>query len=146
LRAAASITAGAADGVAVATTLGGLTTGAAGAALFGWVYGSSPGEAHRDQTNSSREELHRPYKSAQIQEALANPTKLLVLGRRGLIRERWLMETMVVAEDDPSSRELVCEILEAQGYHVVAACDGRDALDQIEKVSPDLLVMDIQMP
>ncbi|MBI2679520.1 MAG: response regulator [Candidatus Solibacter usitatus] len=56
------------------------------------------------------------------------------------------METIVVAEDDPSSRELVCEILEAQGYHVVAACNGREALDQIEKIAPDLLVMDIQMP
>ena len=56
------------------------------------------------------------------------------------------METIVVAEDDPSSRELVCEILEAQGYRVVEASNGRDALDQIEKLSPDLLVMDIQMP
>jgi CheY-like chemotaxis protein len=56
------------------------------------------------------------------------------------------METIVVAEDDPSSRELVCEILEGQGYHVVEASNGRDALDQIEKSSPDLLVMDIQMP
>jgi CheY-like chemotaxis protein len=56
------------------------------------------------------------------------------------------MATIVVAEDDPSSRELVCEILEAQGYHVIEACNGRDALDQIEKTCPDLLVMDIQMP
>jgi CheY-like chemotaxis protein len=56
------------------------------------------------------------------------------------------METIVVAEEDPSSRELVCEILKAQGYRVIEACNGRDALDQIEKRSPDLLVMDIQMP
>ena len=56
------------------------------------------------------------------------------------------MATIVVAEDDPSSRELVCEILESQGYHVVETCNGRDALDQIEKIAPDLLVMDIQMP
>lgn len=56
------------------------------------------------------------------------------------------MPTIVVAEDDPSSRELVCEILDAQGYHVIEACNGSDALDQIEKLSPDLLVMDIQMP
>ena len=55
-------------------------------------------------------------------------------------------KTIVVAEDDPSSRELVCEILEAQGYNVVEATDGHDALEKIENFHPDLVVMDIQMP
>lgn len=55
-------------------------------------------------------------------------------------------KTIVVAEDDPSSRELVCEILEAQGYHVVETGNGPDALDQIRKLIPDLVLMDIQMP
>ncbi len=55
-------------------------------------------------------------------------------------------KTIVVAEDDPSSRELVCEILEAQGYHVVETGNGPDAFDQIQKLIPDLVLMDIQMP
>ncbi len=59
---------------------------------------------------------------------------------------RQLPKTIVVAEDDPSSRELVCEILEAQGYQVVATGNGPDALDQIRKLIPDLVLMDIQMP
>jgi CheY-like chemotaxis protein len=56
------------------------------------------------------------------------------------------LKTIVVAEDDPSSRELVCEILEAQGYHVVETGNGPDALDKIQKLIPDLVLMDIQMP
>ncbi len=55
-------------------------------------------------------------------------------------------KTIVVAEDDASSRELVREILEAQGYHVIEAMDGHDALEKIENFHPDLVVMDIQMP
>jgi CheY-like chemotaxis protein len=55
-------------------------------------------------------------------------------------------KTIVVAEDDPSSRELAREILEAQGYHVIEATDGLDALEKIENFRPDLVVMDIQMP
>ena len=55
------------------------------------------------------------------------------------------LKTIVVAEDDPSSRELVCEILEAQGYHVVETCNGPDALEKIQELIPDLVLMDIQM-
>ena len=56
------------------------------------------------------------------------------------------LKTIVVAEDDPSSRELVCEILQAQGYNVVETCNGPDALDKIQELIPDLVLMDIQMP
>jgi len=56
------------------------------------------------------------------------------------------VKTIVVAEDDPSSRELVREILEAQGYNVIEAIDGLDAMEKIENARPDLVVMDIQMP
>jgi CheY-like chemotaxis protein len=56
------------------------------------------------------------------------------------------MKMIVVADDDPASRELVCELLKAEGYKVVEAANGYDALEKIGKVLPDLLVMDIQMP
>ena len=56
------------------------------------------------------------------------------------------MKTIIVAEDDRFSRELVCEILQAQGYRIVEALDGRDALQKIEETAPDLVLMDIRMP
>jgi CheY-like chemotaxis protein len=56
------------------------------------------------------------------------------------------MRTIVVADDDPASRELVGELLEAEGYRVVVASNGQDALEKIAECLPDLLVMDIQMP
>ena len=56
------------------------------------------------------------------------------------------MKTILVAEDDPASRELMREILEAGGYRVLEACNGGEALQKMEEMEPDLVLLDIQMP
>ena len=56
------------------------------------------------------------------------------------------MRKILVAEDDPASRELLLEILRAVGYDVVEACDGGEALRKIQETGPDLVLLDIQMP
>ena len=56
------------------------------------------------------------------------------------------MKTILVAEDDPASRELMREILEAEGYRVLEACDGGEALQKMGETEPDLVLLDIQMP
>lgn len=56
------------------------------------------------------------------------------------------MRRILVAEDDLATRELIREILEAQGYQVVEASDGREALQKIAETEPDLVLLDIQMP
>ena len=42
--------------------------------------------------------------------------------------------------------ELACEILSNHGFDVVPARDGREVLDLIQSVEPDILLLDIQMP
>ncbi len=56
------------------------------------------------------------------------------------------MRKILVAEDNLASRELIREILENQGYQVVEACDGREALQKVQETGPDLVLLDIQMP
>lgn len=56
------------------------------------------------------------------------------------------MKRIVLAEDDPPSAELMCDFLSAHHYEVTVACDGADAVRKIEAVSPDLILLDIQMP
>jgi CheY-like chemotaxis protein len=53
---------------------------------------------------------------------------------------------ILVAEDNPANRELIREILEVEGYEVLEAVNGLEALEQIEERLPDLVLMDIQMP
>ena len=57
-------------------------------------------------------------------------------------------ETILVVEDEPAVREVVTEMLNAQGYHVLQAIDGLDALSvwSKRKSEIDLVVTDIVMP
>jgi two-component system cell cycle response regulator DivK len=56
------------------------------------------------------------------------------------------MKTILIAEDNPTNRELLRELLEIRGYTVAEACDGQEALAMVEQAPPDLLLLDIGMP
>jgi CheY-like chemotaxis protein len=57
-----------------------------------------------------------------------------------------MTKTIVVADDNPASRELMRELLECSGYNVVDAVDGSDAWEKTLEVRPDLVVLDIELP
>jgi CheY-like chemotaxis protein len=54
--------------------------------------------------------------------------------------------TILLADDNRSSRELMREILEASGHLIVEAANGRDALHLIRQNQPELVFLDLQMP
>ncbi len=56
------------------------------------------------------------------------------------------MITVLVVEDDKNQRLLYEQELKLEGYDVVTASDGKDALEKVQEQSPDLIVMDINMP
>jgi len=56
------------------------------------------------------------------------------------------MKKILIAEDRPSSRELIRTVLEGCGYTVFEAADGRQAVDVARREIPDLLIVDLQMP
>ena len=53
---------------------------------------------------------------------------------------------LLVVDDEPNIRELLSTSLRFAGFEVHTAGDGREALTQVEKVRPDLLVLDVMMP
>jgi two-component system cell cycle response regulator len=56
------------------------------------------------------------------------------------------MKKVLIAEDNAVNRELLRELLEIRGYAVMEACNGEEALDQIAKTLPDILLLDLSMP
>ena len=54
--------------------------------------------------------------------------------------------TILIVEDDRNQRLLYETELAAEGYDVVLANDGREAVEKAETEPPDLIVMDIAMP
>ena len=57
-------------------------------------------------------------------------------------------ETILVVEDEPLLRELVCEVLESHGYEVLKASSGAEALQIWKPLTGkiDMLLTDMQMP
>jgi CheY-like chemotaxis protein len=56
------------------------------------------------------------------------------------------MIRVLVAEDNPTNRELLRELLDLKGYAISEAGDGKEALEMIEQDPPDLLLLDLNMP
>ena len=57
-----------------------------------------------------------------------------------------MTETVLLAEDDQPSREIYHKVLNAEGYHVIDAANGKAALDLLDNEPVDLLLTDLMMP
>ena len=53
---------------------------------------------------------------------------------------------VLIAEDDPSSRELLRRFLESKGHTVIAAANGAEALEKFAEAQVDLVLLDVMMP
>ena len=56
------------------------------------------------------------------------------------------MKTILVVDDEESIRLLYREELEEEGYRVILASDGEEALRKVRNETPDLVTLDIRMP
>ncbi|HEY6284042.1 MAG TPA: response regulator transcription factor [Ktedonobacteraceae bacterium] len=54
--------------------------------------------------------------------------------------------TILAADDDPQLLRLITRNLQLEGYDVLAASDGQQALELIENNTPDLVLLDVMMP
>lgn len=57
-----------------------------------------------------------------------------------------MAKTIVIADDEPHVLRSLEFILKKQGYKVVTAVNGVEALERVRESKPDLVFLDIQMP
>ena len=57
-----------------------------------------------------------------------------------------MKKRILIAEDEDSLRLFYEEELKAEGYEVLTARNGREAIQQLEETRPDLILLDIVMP
>jgi CheY-like chemotaxis protein len=55
-------------------------------------------------------------------------------------------KTILVVDDDENQRFLCQEVLTDEGYEIMVAKDGKEALEKVEEKPPDLVILDIVMP
>ena len=56
------------------------------------------------------------------------------------------MFKILIAEDDSELRQLFSHVLIKNGYSVTGVCNGKEALDALDKGYYDLIISDIMMP
>lgn len=54
--------------------------------------------------------------------------------------------TVLLVEDDADLRKVISENLELEGYHVICAARGKCAADVVERIKPDIALIDIGLP
>src|SRR5918992_101316 len=54
--------------------------------------------------------------------------------------------TVLVVDDEPMLRNLLCRLLRMEGYEVLEAEDGQAALNLVASEKPDLILLDVMMP
>ena len=88
--------------------------------------------------------LVRPLRAASVIERAG----LAVAG--GKSNETETPETgsghILIADDNPINGLIARRALESSGFAVTVASTGREALDAVEQISPDLILMDLRMP
>lgn len=55
-------------------------------------------------------------------------------------------KTILVVDDSPTVRKLIAGKLEKCGHEVICSSDGVEAMEQLESLRPDLVLLDITMP
>lgn len=56
------------------------------------------------------------------------------------------MKTVLVVDDVPVNIQLLTTYLSAEGYQVISARDGQQAIEQVKSNHPDLVLLDVMMP
>ena len=74
-------------------------------------------------------------------ELLEEPEPPRISGPHGLPARKVLL-----VDDEDTLRKVVKDLLERDGYIVAEARDGVQALDQVDRVGPDIIVLDLNMP
>jgi CheY-like chemotaxis protein len=53
---------------------------------------------------------------------------------------------VMVVDDDEAIRETIAALLEEEGYSVVSAANGTEALGLLQKITPEVILLDLTMP
>ncbi len=56
-----------------------------------------------------------------------------------------MAKKVLMIDDDPEFTEAITNILDAKGYDVVSASDGKDGVAKAKKEKPDIILLDVMM-
>ncbi len=96
----------------------------------------------RIASNASPKLLRNAIHAAAAQES--EGAQIIDLGQ--VLAEQRVARQILVAEDNATNRTIIAQLLETAGHRVILAADGEEALDLYEQETPDLAILDFNMP
>ena len=57
-----------------------------------------------------------------------------------------MTKKVLIVEDERDIRDLICATLDSENFEIICAKDGGEALEIVRANSPDVIVLDIQLP
>jgi CheY-like chemotaxis protein len=81
----------------------------------------------------------------EIRQVTAAGTRGAVWGAP-LVSERPPTPFILMVDDDPGLRKVVARIVQHSGHHVETADNGEEAIEKINALRPDLVILDVLMP
>ncbi len=117
-------------------------------ALFGVVYvGTVAWQKKQKEKEELRKQLERQERRRQRKIDDENrPSKVIISGEVPSKVRRGRRSVVLLVDDSPTMLLKLRKVLELWEYKVITAKDGREAWGELQKVKPDLLVSDIEMP
>jgi len=112
----------------------------------------SSGDAARRRKAGIHSYLNKPLRQEELLAAICEAVGTAAANVpapaeiAGYARKAGAPLRVLLAEDNPVNRTLAIRLLEREGYQLIVACDGREALTAFEANSFDLALVDIQMP
>ena len=88
-------------------------------------------------------DVHALVRAAQVRLAQMTTAQIIDQAPRPTSRSE---PVVMVIDDSVTVRKVTGRALERHGYRVVTAKDGVDAIAKLEEVTPDLMLLDIEMP
>ena len=79
-------------------------------------------------------------------QVLASNREEIKIEQRVHARRNDHRQLVMIVDDSVTVRKVTTRLLERHGYDVITAKDGVDAIEQLENVKPDLMLLDIEMP
>jgi chemosensory pili system protein ChpA (sensor histidine kinase/response regulator) len=80
---------------------------------------------------------------AQLAQRIGSGSKA---SRALAVKKLNILPLIMVVDDSLTVRKITTRMLTRAGYQVVTATDGVDALEQLEEFTPDVMLLDIEMP
>lgn len=117
-------------------------------ALLAIVYvGAIAWQKKQKEKEELRKQLERQERRRQRKlEDEKRPSKVIISGEVPSKVRRGRRSVVLLVDDSPTMLLKLRKVLELWEYKVITAKDGREAWSELQKVKPDLLVSDIEMP